>query len=78
MFKSIIKFFRKTACGAFPLIFLDVLHIAYFIYEGVIFLIFKYLRPLIFWKSHGIPSHGISFREKRINPGEREKYYQGQ
>jgi hypothetical protein len=33
MFKLNIKFFRKTACGAFPfpLIFLDVLHIAYFI-----------------------------------------------
>jgi hypothetical protein len=31
MFKLNIKFFWKTPCGAFPLIFLDVWHIAYFI-----------------------------------------------
>jgi hypothetical protein len=31
MYKLNNKLFRKTACGAFPLIFPDVLHIAYFI-----------------------------------------------
>jgi hypothetical protein len=39
---------------------------AYFIFylnEGSILLIFKYLRPVIFWKTRG-----ILFREKHINP----------
>jgi hypothetical protein len=54
IFKLNIKYFKKKACGAFPLTFLGgSAYCIFYLNEGVILLI-KYLRPLIFWKNHGI------------------------
>jgi hypothetical protein len=54
MFKlNTYQVFQKNGLRRIPHIPCRSVYCIFYLNEGLIFLIFKYLRPIIFWKTHG-------------------------